>query len=53
MFCSKASAMSSVDDMVMRLVGDARSGDTVALLSNGAFGGIYAKLMSGLSQRGS
>jgi len=48
----KATAMSSVDDIVARLVRDARPGDTVALLSNGAFGGIYAKLMGGLAQRG-
>jgi UDP-N-acetylmuramate: L-alanyl-gamma-D-glutamyl-meso-diaminopimelate ligase len=49
----KASAMSSVDDMVKRLVSDARSGDTVALLSNGAFGGIHAKLLGGLTERDS
>ncbi len=28
---------------------DARPGDTVALLSNGAFGGIYDKLRGALS----
>jgi len=47
----KASATTSVDDIVARLVGEARPGDTVALLSNGAFGGIHGRIMSGLGRR--
>jgi UDP-N-acetylmuramate: L-alanyl-gamma-D-glutamyl-meso-diaminopimelate ligase len=48
----KARAMPSVDGMVARLVDEARAGDTVALLSNGAFDGIHAKIMSALVHRG-
>ncbi len=46
-----AERAASVDDIVTRLVSDAQPGDTVALLSNGAFGGIYAKLKSALASR--
>jgi UDP-N-acetylmuramate: L-alanyl-gamma-D-glutamyl-meso-diaminopimelate ligase len=48
----KASAMISVDAVAARLVGEARAGDTVALLSNGSFGGIHERVMRGLAQRG-
>jgi UDP-N-acetylmuramate: L-alanyl-gamma-D-glutamyl-meso-diaminopimelate ligase len=48
----KAIAESSVDDIMARIVADAQPGDTVALLSNGAFGGIHAKLLEALSKRG-
>ena len=44
-----AEASASVDDIVARLAALAQPGDTVALLSNGAFGGIYAKLREALS----
>jgi len=44
-----ASAASSVDAIVAEIANEARPGDTVALLSNGAFGGIYDKLRSRLS----
>lgn len=39
-----AAAPPSVDAIVALLAAEARPGDTVALLSNGAFGGIYTKL---------
>jgi UDP-N-acetylmuramate: L-alanyl-gamma-D-glutamyl-meso-diaminopimelate ligase len=38
-----------VEAIVARLAADARPGDTVALLSNGAFGGIDDKLREALS----
>ena len=38
----------SVDAIVGELVQGARPGDTIALLSNGAFGGIYEKLRGAL-----
>lgn len=41
--------MPSVDAIVTELCGRAEPGDTVALLSNGAFGGIYQKLLTRLS----
>ena len=44
----KAIAMPSVDAIVARLAADSRSGDTVALLSNGTFGGIGEKLLVAL-----
>jgi UDP-N-acetylmuramate: L-alanyl-gamma-D-glutamyl-meso-diaminopimelate ligase len=47
----KATAMESVDAIVERLVAEARSGDTIALLSNGAFGGIHGRLLAGLAAR--
>lgn len=39
----------SVDSIIQALVANARSGDVIALLSNGAFGGIYARLLSALA----
>jgi UDP-N-acetylmuramate: L-alanyl-gamma-D-glutamyl-meso-diaminopimelate ligase len=44
----KARAMPSVEAIVERLVAGAAAGDTVALLSNGAFGGIHQKLLDAL-----
>jgi UDP-N-acetylmuramate: L-alanyl-gamma-D-glutamyl-meso-diaminopimelate ligase len=44
----KAEAASSVAAIVDTLAGRARAGDTVALLSNGAFGGIYDALREAL-----
>ena len=46
-----ASAMSGVDAMVTRIAAEAQPGDTVALLSNGAFGGIHEKLLAELGGR--
>ena len=46
-----ATLVPSVDAAVELVAGGAASGDTVALLSNGAFGGIYAKLLDRLAAR--
>ncbi|HEY8039137.1 MAG TPA: cyanophycin synthetase, partial [Polyangiaceae bacterium] len=48
---AKAQAMPDVETIVARLVGGARPGDTVALLSNGAFGGIHETLLGELGRR--
>jgi UDP-N-acetylmuramate: L-alanyl-gamma-D-glutamyl-meso-diaminopimelate ligase len=40
--------MTGVDAILARLIEGARPGDTVAILSNGAFGGIQKKLMGQL-----
>jgi UDP-N-acetylmuramate: L-alanyl-gamma-D-glutamyl-meso-diaminopimelate ligase len=40
----------SVDAIVAAIAAGARAGDTVALLSNGAFGGIYDKLRAALAE---
>jgi UDP-N-acetylmuramate: L-alanyl-gamma-D-glutamyl-meso-diaminopimelate ligase len=45
-----ALAVTSVDEIVSRLNAELRSGDVVAIMSNGAFGGIHEKLLSGLSR---
>jgi UDP-N-acetylmuramate: L-alanyl-gamma-D-glutamyl-meso-diaminopimelate ligase len=44
----RADAAPSVDAIVEAVARDAAPGDTVALLSNGAFGGIYEKLREAL-----
>ncbi|HVJ92430.1 MAG TPA: Mur ligase domain-containing protein [Labilithrix sp.] len=46
-----AEALPSVDAIIETLVQGARPGDTIALLSNGAFGGIHARLLSALGGR--
>ncbi len=48
---TKASAEASVDTILATLLAEASAGDTVALLSNGAFGGIYTRLMDALKAR--
>lgn len=46
-----ASAPPTVDAIVAILTEEAEAGDTIALLSNGAFGGIYEKLETALTKR--
>ena len=46
-----ADAAPSVDAILERLVREAKPGDTVALLSNGAFGGLHARLLQALAAR--
>ena len=41
----------SVEAIVTSIATEARPGDTVLLLSNGAFGGIYDKIRDALTQR--
>lgn len=43
----------SVDAIVDRVVAEARPGDVVAVLSNGAFGGIHGRLQRALTARAS
>ena len=47
----RAGAYESVDAIVSEIVQNARSGDVVAVLSNGAFGGIHGKLVEALSSK--
>ncbi len=44
-----AFAITDVDAIVRSLAAELRSGDVVAVMSNGAFGGIHEKLLSALS----
>ena len=48
---TRATALPSVEAIVETIARDAHDGDTVALLSNGAFGGIYEKLALALKAR--
>ena len=48
---NKAQNAASVDDIVETLARESVAGDTIALLSNGAFGGIHTKLASALAAR--
>jgi UDP-N-acetylmuramate: L-alanyl-gamma-D-glutamyl-meso-diaminopimelate ligase len=45
-----AFAITDVNEIVERLKNELRSGDVVAIMSNGAFGGIHEKLLAALSE---
>ncbi len=45
---SRARIVSGVDGIVQLVAPEMRSGDVVAILSNGGFGGIYEKLPAAL-----
>ena len=46
-----ATAFDAIEPMIEALEAEARPGDVVALLSNGAFGGIHQKLLARLERR--
>jgi UDP-N-acetylmuramate: L-alanyl-gamma-D-glutamyl-meso-diaminopimelate ligase len=48
---AKAKAKVDIDAILAQLVAEARAGDTIALLSNGAFGGLHARLLTALERR--
>jgi len=48
----RAEAMPSIEAILAHIEECARPGDTVALLSNGAFGGIHARLLTMLATKG-
>ena len=45
-----AFAITDVNEIVRQLGQELRSGDVVAIMSNGAFGGIHEKLLAELSR---
>jgi UDP-N-acetylmuramate: L-alanyl-gamma-D-glutamyl-meso-diaminopimelate ligase len=47
----RALTMTDADEIVARLVPELRSGDIVAVMSNGGFGGIHEKMLSALKGR--
>lgn len=44
-----ALAFEAIDDIVAHLASDARAGDHIVIMSNGAFGGIHPKLLKALT----
>jgi UDP-N-acetylmuramate: L-alanyl-gamma-D-glutamyl-meso-diaminopimelate ligase len=48
---TRAEAPADVDAIVARVAAEARTGDTIALLSNGAFGGVHQKLLQALGRK--
>ena len=46
-------ALGEVDEIVAGVVAEARPGDVVVAMSNGAFGGIWTRLLDGLRAKGS
>jgi UDP-N-acetylmuramate: L-alanyl-gamma-D-glutamyl-meso-diaminopimelate ligase len=48
---TRAERATSVDAIVERLSTEANPGDVIVLLSNGAFGGIHAKVLDALAKR--
>ncbi len=47
----KARACASVDEIIADVAQRAKPGDVIAVLSNGAFGGIHARLLDALARR--
>jgi UDP-N-acetylmuramate: L-alanyl-gamma-D-glutamyl-meso-diaminopimelate ligase len=45
---AKGRIANSLDDLLRGLVGDARQGDQVLIMSNGGFGGLHGKLLEAL-----
>ena len=49
---TEADYLPAVEDIVNRVVGAARPGDVVLVMSNGGFGGIHERLLEGLGAKG-
>ena len=47
-----AAAFGAVEELVAAVLAEARPGDVVVAMSNGAFGGVWGKLLDGLGRRG-
>jgi UDP-N-acetylmuramate: L-alanyl-gamma-D-glutamyl-meso-diaminopimelate ligase len=46
-----ASVVDSIDGIVSNVVGGARAGDHIVIMSNGGFGGIHDKMAAALKAR--
>ena len=46
----KATVEDNLDHLVQRIVGVAKAGDHILVMSNGGFGGIHSKLLAALAQ---
>ena len=49
---AKAACLQDLDTLVSDIVAEAREGDHVLVMSNGAFGGIHGQLLAALERRG-
>ena len=49
----KARVAGNIDELIQQLVAAARPGDHIVCMSNGAFGGVHARLLEHLRQRAS
>jgi UDP-N-acetylmuramate: L-alanyl-gamma-D-glutamyl-meso-diaminopimelate ligase len=49
---ARATVFSDLDALIDAVVGEARAGDHVLVMSNGGFGGIHDKLLERLARRG-
>jgi UDP-N-acetylmuramate: L-alanyl-gamma-D-glutamyl-meso-diaminopimelate ligase len=50
---AKGQVANTLDELLRGLVGDARQGDQVLIMSNGGFGGLHGKLLEALTREGS
>ncbi len=48
-----ATVVADVDELVLQVAGEARAGDQIVIMSNGAFGGIHQKLLKQLQDAAS
>ena len=48
---TRASVDTDLDQMVARIVAEARAGDRILVMSNGSFGGVHARLLTALDAR--
>ncbi|HEV7801509.1 MAG TPA: UDP-N-acetylmuramate:L-alanyl-gamma-D-glutamyl-meso-diaminopimelate ligase [Burkholderiales bacterium] len=49
---AKASVHAKLDELVSAITATTRAGDHIVVMSNGGFGGVHAKLLESLAQRG-
>jgi UDP-N-acetylmuramate: L-alanyl-gamma-D-glutamyl-meso-diaminopimelate ligase len=49
---AKASVHAKLDELVSAITATSRPGDHIVVMSNGGFGGVHAKLLEALAQRG-
>ncbi len=47
---ARAQTAANIDDLVAQVVGAAQPGDHIVCMSNGAFGGVHARLLAALAQ---
>jgi UDP-N-acetylmuramate: L-alanyl-gamma-D-glutamyl-meso-diaminopimelate ligase len=48
----RAGHFGAIDEILSTMLAEAKSGDVLLVMSNGAFGGLVSKLKAGLESRG-